>query len=236
MTETSSFTHICKCPVKVVEIVGLPGTGKTTIANRLVKKCGNVKLLESPSTDHLQYAPFFIKNLLSIASYIYFLLRHGDHSISRREIAWLSILKGWPALIHNLDKKKECLTLLEQGSIYFITALDIFGSSYLHHKQMDNYWNLIYKQWAETLDICLFIDAKNECLQKRIENREKSHLLKGKDSETVGNYLNMWRNGYLQVIKKLQSINPKIKVIEFDNEKMDIEEALTRIQEVFLSF
>lgn len=207
---------------RVIELVGLAGCGKTTMTRMILDQCPNVKLSSPPVTNRISYAPFFITNLTLLSKMLWSLSRDGDGELSRREIAWLALLKGWPKRIRNIANDHRGTILLEQGSIYYLTSLFLLGPDCFHTGQVEQYWKDTFSEWANILDICVFIDASNETLAQRINAREKDHVVKEKNFASVDEFLNQWREAYMETISILQSNNPELQVIKINNESLDV--------------
>src|SRR5215210_3497168 len=115
---------------RIVEVAGPAGAGKTTLCADL--RChSNIRLGSFPDVRKITNAPFFIWYGLEVMTSVARTLPGGLGEVGRRELAWLSILKGWPNVLQGALKENEDLILLDQGPVYLFSEMSLFGPSCL---------------------------------------------------------------------------------------------------------
>ncbi|MGB8981835.1 MAG: hypothetical protein WCC12_08165 [Anaerolineales bacterium] len=200
---------------RIVEIVGLAGVGKTTLCNELGRYHEHICLSNFPAVRKISAAPFFIWNGLQIVPAILNLSGHDSRNLTRREFAWLSILKGWPVVLQGQLKNNKPI-ILEQGPVYLLAEINEFGPAYLREQKARFFWQGLYSRWANMLDVIVWLDAADPDLIRRIRGRDKAHVMKDESIETILEFLARYRNAYKQTISDLSVNHPGLRILRFD--------------------
>ena len=58
-------------------------------------------------------------------------------------------------------------------------------------------------EWAQTLDVVIYLDASDDVLIERIRTRRQAHPVKDLPAEEVGRFLSAYRRAYERVIDDL---------------------------------
>jgi hypothetical protein len=200
----------------VVEIIGPAGAGKTTLFRRLGQYPEKIRLMDFPDVRKAAYAPFFLRYGLQLLPNLFHLSRHNSRQLSRREFAWMSILKGWPCILQKEVKKNHQLILLDQGPVYLLAELREFGPEYLKGEDAKKFWQELYCRWAATLDLIVWLDAEDIYLLERIQTRAKEHVVKHEPESIVFDFLARYRKAYDYVVSTLGTCSSSLRVLRFD--------------------
>lgn len=208
----------------VVEIIGPAGAGKTTLFKRLGQYPGEIRLSDFPNVNKAADAPFFIRYGLELLPSLFRLSRRTSRQLSRREFAWMSILKGWPFVLQKQAKESHQLILLDQGPVYLLAEMKEFGPEYLQSEDAKIFWQEIYCQWAATLDLIVWLDAEDVYLMERIQTRAKEHVVKHEPAPIVYDFLARYRRAYADVISALKTCTDGPRVLRVDTSRQQPEE------------
>jgi len=211
----------------IVEIVGLAGAGKTTLSQALSRST-NIHLGGFPNIRQISNMPFFIWNSLRLSPALLSLHRHISRKLTRREFAWLAILRGWPALLRREAKNNKTI-ILDQGPVYLLTETSRFGPEYLRRRKAEKMWADLFSRWAGTLDTIIWLDANDADLLKRIRSRDKGHVVKNESADATFEFLADYRKAYEQVISRLVTFQPELRILRFDTSKLSIEEIANQL-------
>jgi shikimate kinase len=214
---------------QVVEIIGPAGAGKTTIFSALSKYPEAVRLGDFPDVRRVTDAPFFIKYGFQLIPSLFHLFRHSNRKLSRREFAWMIILTGWPFILQRDIKKSPQVIVLDQGPVYLLAEMREFGPEILKGEGAAKFWKKIYRRWAATLDMVVWLDAEDNCLMERIRIRNKEHMIKDEPSAIVIDFLDRYRRAFDHVLSRLEANTSGPRVLRIDTGKQQPGDVVNRI-------
>jgi deoxyadenosine/deoxycytidine kinase len=228
MNYTSSNSRSAFSKTKIIEIVGPAGAGKTTLYQALGCYTDHIRLENFPDVHKWSDAPFYILNGIRLISSLVRLPKSNSRQLTRREFAWMSILYGWSALLRKQSKESNKTIILDQGPIYLLAEMRLFGPEYLRQSSADSLWHDFYKCWRTTLDMVVLLDAANDILLERIRNREQGLIVKDQPAPVVYDYLNRYRTQYAFLLSTLAMKNTNLKILRCDSGLMQPEDVLKR--------
>jgi thymidylate kinase len=208
----------------VVEIIGIAGTGKSTLYRAFNNSVPWVLNESIPPVWNFSFAPFYIKNIGSLVPTLIHLRARNERFPDRREIAFMAILNGWHAVLRKKSKTSDKVILTEQGAIAKIADLYLDGPSCLKSSSTNLWWEGVYKNWAEILNVIVLLDSSFETLIWRIRNREQDHRLKGMRDQEAITWLEDYRKVYEHIVSRLTANNPNIRVIQIDSGNYSVDE------------
>jgi deoxyadenosine/deoxycytidine kinase len=214
--------------LRMVEIVGPAGAGKTTLCHALNRNSESIHLSDFPDVRKISAAPFFIRNGIQIQSFLFNLHDHKGRKLLRREFAWLSILYGWPAVLQK-ELANHNVIILDQGPIYLLTEIKEFGPEYLRKQESEKFWHDLYSRWTDMLDMIVWLDAPDAILLKRIRGRNKGHVVKNESVEATFEFFASYRKAYERTISNLQSDNSNLQILRFDTSHRSPEEIASQL-------
>lgn len=214
---------------RIVEIVGPAGAGKSTLYHALSSGNESIRLGNFPDVRKISSAPFFIWNGLQIFFTLLNFPRQKGRKLTRREFAWLSILKGWPDVLQKELKNNNKVIILDQGPVYLLAETSELGPEYLRRLNAEKIWLNLYSRWADTLDMIVWLDAPDADLLKRIRNRDKEHIVKNESTETTFEFLADYRRAYEKTIFSLAANRNDLKILRFDTSQKSPQEIANQL-------
>lgn len=219
-----------------IEIAGPAGSGKSTLTHLLADDKLRILDMDVPSTDKIEYTPFFLKSFLYLLPGYLTLPKQGDRKLTRRELAWLMVLSGWSDTLLKSSNGTTRALVIDQGPIFLLTSLYNFGPSWLRADSSDPFWQPILAKWARTLDMIVFLDASNECLYQRIINRSKKHIMKNETPNVVNDFLDQWRSGYEVILQRISRQSPCPRVFRIDSGNVPIDRIYRLVKMEIINF
>jgi deoxyadenosine/deoxycytidine kinase len=201
---------------RVVEIVGPAGAGKTTLCQALACHAECIRFENFPDVRKVADAPFFISNGLHLIPSLLRLYQPNSRQLTRREFAWMSILNGWSALLRRESNEGNKVIILDQGPLYLLAEMQLFGPEYLKQKAAERLWNDLYDRWKAALYMVVWLDASNDVLLDRIRTRRQEHIVKTQPATVVYEFLDRYRVEYEFILSILTAKESGLKVLKFD--------------------
>ena len=171
---------------RLVEVVGPPGSGKSTLLAELVRT-GRVELVgsaRSAATPRLRVATAVAGGRALVGA----TLAWGRPPPSRQVARWCVRLGAFEPLL-TADRAGAPVTVVDQGPVYTLSRLA--GQS--PARRGTNWWSARVATWAHRLDAVVVLDADDEILRTRIDERAKTHALRGEPPERAVAEINRQR-------------------------------------------
>ena len=206
----------------IVELVGLAGAGKTTLARALSQRDEKIQIapdLKLRETEHLFLFTSHVPSMLPL-----FLRRfQRSRRFTWEEIKAVAYLEIWPRVLTQIKPNNGKAILLDQGPIFKLATLNAFGPEILKSQGLEEWWGYVLTQWANILDVVIWLNAPNEILGKRINVRNKRHVIKGKIEQDVNHFLRKYQESYQQIFEKVATYNQPVK-LQYDTSQESIEQ------------
>lgn len=203
----------------IVELVGPPGAGKTTVAGLLQQRVSNMRVQAWPDFHRPGNGPFFVRNAAELSPTLLHLLVSGNGSrLHSRDVALMAILEGWWRKLERLAANGAGTILLEEGAVCLLAKLHAFGASSLRGDSVRGWWDEMYRHWAATLDLIVVLEASAPVLLRRIRGRHLQYEIAGLSDEDALAYLNHICESERQVLSALAAVPGSPEILRFDTE------------------
>ena len=202
--ELSYAKEIAKEPPLIIELVGLAGSGKTTLAKTLSHKKEQIHLSEDIKLRKVHHQKIFIEHVPSLLPFLYSEFRN-NRRYSWDEIKSIVYLEGWASEIEQQIPNKNTIIILDHGPVFKLAKLDAFSLEKSKSEPISTWSQKIIKLWADTLDIVIWLDAPDEILLERINQRNQKHAVRGTSKQESLDFLDRYRNSYQEILSQLIS-------------------------------
>jgi len=214
----------------IMELVGPAGAGKTTLSRVLTHRNTMIQIGSDIELRKTKYVPVLLRNTISLLPVFLRQIRHGRRFIWD-EIKYLVYLEGWPGVLRQEARGRTSAILLDHGPVFKLATLNEFGPENLKNDEFEIWWNRMFKQWASTLDMVIWLDAPDPVLEQRINSRDQRHSVKGKSESEVVHFLARYRTSYEEILAKLK-IDGGPRLLQFDTSRTSIEQVADEILSV----
>jgi hypothetical protein len=204
---------------RVVEIVGPAGAGKSSLSFVLQRRDRTIRA-------GLSIWGLPIRLLIANGFFSLSLLPRFYRPFRRvpwNEIEHIARLNAlYQFLGQEVSGSFETL-VLDEGAVFCLAKLHTLGHGCIRDYYFEKWSKGVFKQWAETLDTIVWLDASDAVLAERIRTRGKQHRVKDKTDQEIYEFLAQYRTLYEQVISKLTNTNRGLNVIRFNTEQKPLE-------------
>lgn len=191
-----------------IEIVGLAGSGKTTLTRRLIERDARMLPGKRLRPRSAAGALYFIRHSPLLAPVLLRCLP-GGRRLSAEEVKKLVYLRGWYSVLRrqadnfgaDADANADAIVLLDQGPIFNLATLYGFGPERLRQQQFARWWECTARRWAALLDSVIVLDAADQVLYERVQKRETWHLLKNASGPQTDRFLSTYRCAFEAVFE-----------------------------------
>ena len=210
----------------IMEVVGPAGAGKTTFSRALCEYGDKFVIGPDIALRKLQHIPLFVRSLTQSVPLLLRSYRQGK-GVSWDELKAMAYVTEWHRLFKHQAATSGKNVLLDHGPVFRLATLAAFGPAQLDNPMAEGWWNARFDEWANTLDIVLWLDAPNTILEKRINGRDQRHVVKGKSQQEVSQFLADYRRAYEQTLTRLTQRGLVVK--RFDTSKIAPEQLVHKV-------
>jgi predicted ATPase len=208
---------------RVVEIVGPPGAGKTTVLEALRRSRSDIHV---PHRRRARYVAWFIAT--GLVSTPIPVARPAAARLGWRE---RMIMVHLGALHHLVQASttRHSVTLFDQGPVFMLTRLHGCAIHELTSTRIQRWWAMHLGRWASTVDTVIRLDAPDTVLMERIRARAKWHVIKSQPEADAREFLRAFRRTSDVILSRLSGGG--VRVATFDTSQLDVPALAQRLQE-----
>lgn len=214
-------------PPQIVEIIGLAGTGKSTLSSALYRQNGKFLASERLGFKKVKHRFFFIEQVFLMLPMFLRQPRNG-RGFSRTDIKKMVYLNGWHRVLKRQGSNNDAIIVVDQGPIFKLATLYEFGPDKLKDQRFNEWWDQLFKQWASTVGLVIWLDGSDDILIERICSRDSWHMAKELSTHEVRNFLSEYRMAYDYVMSRLISIED-IPIIRIDTSYQSSEDIVDQV-------
>lgn len=220
-------------PLTCFEIIGLPGSGKTSLARELGNRHTQFHLKSPPDWKQLKYFPFYFKNSLSLAP-VWASLAFGRQGRrpTVQEFLLTIFLNGW---YRNLIRPGPDggIIILDQGPVFMLSEMLLSRERQMIDSYFSRWWKKVLINWRCILTKVVWLDSCDSVLAQRINMREKGHAIKGASSSRTRDFLGRHREALDKALTMLKGCRRTPDVTFFDSGRQSLDEITDQLLKEF---
>lgn len=218
-------------PFLIIELVGPAGAGKTTLSRVLTHRDPMIQIGSDIELRKTRHISVILRNTVSLLPIFLKQIRFG-RGFTWEEIKYLIYLAGWSGVLRQEAKNGTTAILLDHGPVFKLATLNEFGPKNLKTNGFEIWWSRMFREWASTLDMVIWLDAPDLVLEQRINSRNQRHSVKGKTESEVVHFLARYRTSYEETLTKLRTAGGT-RLLQFDTSHTSIEQVADEILSAF---
>jgi hypothetical protein len=196
-----------------VEILGVAGAGKSTLASLLGGQAGweMAPFIQARRPYDLFQVVRATPRLLPV------LLRGVTHRprVSWREIKLLVYVTRWRDVLRRRQPGTETTLLFDQGPLYALVRLRAEGKPFTVGRAYEHWSEEMLERWASELTAVIFLDAPDAVLWSRINERPQGHTEKGEEDGSGLRFITRYRRSFNDVLGRADEIGGP-RILRFD--------------------
>lgn len=204
-----------------VEIVGVAGTGKSTLARTLVHRypeCRAADFLHTRSPDHWRYVAHSVPRVAPL------LARTAQLSsfLSWDEVKLLVYVSEWSRYLDSHQPNRIGTTVLDQGPLYALACLLWGRKPATRHVRFRAWMDEMLAHWSRELGLIVWLEASDDVLLERINDRAQGHAAKGEVAETALELLRRHGDAYGYVLGQIERLGqPPVRRLDTSTRSSD---------------
>ena len=192
----------------VVEVLGLPGSGKTTIVRALSQTDAVLTMHRYRSWGNVGA---YVASSIRLAPSLMTASRHGASSRDLRRLIRLGSSDA--VLRRNRRRKAVRAVVLDQGPVFLLRQ--IVASAGSSAEPIPRIRSGYVRRWANALDLAVLLDASDDVLLARTREREKHHPLKDMGLDEARHELAAERRSLEEVLREISAAGSvRIRVLD----------------------
>jgi adenylate kinase family enzyme len=215
---------------QTVEIVGVAGAGKSTLTRELHLgyACGVADSLHTRAPAHWPYVAHSVPRFLPLV------LTNVQNRpfLSWDELKFVIYVLEWDRYLRVEGRDRSGVILLDQGPVFALACL-LWGRKPITRRESFQEWvHRMVERWSTELDAIVLLDAPDEVLLARINNREQGHQGKGVAAGEGLRLIQVHREAYRQVLELIERLG-RPRLLRYDTATMPPSKIAGELAEIF---
>lgn len=135
----------------------------------------------------------------------------------------------WRAFFLSRVESHEGPIVFDQGPLYALARLKAKGLGIASTPAFLRWWEKMVTMWAGEMSLVIWLDASNEELLRRINERDGDHIIKGAPNDEGIVFLDHYRGVFEDVLDRVER-SAGVEVVRMDTSEMGRDEVVHSVQ------
>ena len=217
----------------LVEIVGVAGSGKTTLTRSLPRAGQPFRTVEPLRLRDRHHRKTAVRAIPGLSMMLL------ANPLTAMRLGWtefklLLYLERWDRLIRGDPSLGGRIAVVDQGPVYALARLETGERPFTGNRVLTGWLRRVVERWACAIDLIIWLDAADDALRARIVGRDQKHDVKDRSDVEIRAFLQGYRDAYERVTAQLsQAGGPD--VIRFDTTTTGAAQLGERVAELLVA-
>jgi predicted ATPase len=184
------------CRAPLIELVGLAGAGKTSSLRTLGQR--DPAILPNIHISTLSY----VRDVPSLLP-IFAGMHRPWHSLLRKEMKRVLHLTTLQRRVEEIRCAEHRPIVLDEGPVYMLARLLFLGGDRLRGRTFEQWWRTAIADWAQALDLIVWLQADTPTLIERIRTRRDRPPISDLSDRALNEFLCGYSTCYRRVVDEL---------------------------------
>jgi hypothetical protein len=191
----------------LIEVMGPAAVGKTSLVRTLRSKDDRIRAgLDVPRTRWFPLLAGKVATLLPV-----WVLRYRrDRWFTWNELKSIAFLDAWYRASQRQTFPDALATVIDHGPVYRLARLREFGPAIVRSEPFQRWWRASLDGWLNALDVVVWLDAPDEVLLRRVDQRGHWFLSDDRPSEDKREFLARYRRSFAETFDMGTGGEPRV--------------------------
>jgi cytidylate kinase len=203
-----------------VEILGVAGSGKSTVARSLT----SAPPFERAGFIHAREPAHLVEIVRSVPT-LWTIIRDGlrPPRITWPEIKLLVYVSRWDPVLSRRLHPENTVLVFDQGPLYALGRLEAEARPFSTRPAFRSWRGDMLARWAERLSTVIWLDAPDQVLWRRINERTQDHRSKGASEEEGIRFIRRYRRTFDILLGEVEDLGGP-RVVRLDTSELSRED------------
>jgi energy-coupling factor transporter ATP-binding protein EcfA2 len=212
MTGTSSGRPL------LVEIIGPAGAGKTTLLRTLCSADSGIRA--GLDIGRLRFLTALVGKVGPLVP-IWVRDHRHDRWFNRRELRSIAFVEAWYRAMEEEGSADLSARVFDHGPLYRLSRLKAFGPDITRSEPFQRWWRVSRERWMGALDLIVWLDAPDDVLLQRVEERGHQYLDATPSGEGKKEFLARYRGVFAEILEHGAAKGPRTLRLRSDERSVE---------------
>lgn len=211
----------------IIEILGIAGSGKSSLARALLD--GGYVRPPFISASNPQHLIVMLRSLPRLWPLIAQNLTRPPR-MTWADFKLMAYITGWRSFLQGLPGYHDQTLVFDQGPLYALGRLEARGLGIVSTRNFRRWWDEMLSVWANEMSLVVWLDAGDAHLLDRINERSQNHTIKDRPVEEGARFIGRYRKVFTFLLSRVEVLSTT-EVFRFDTTNLSTVELAERVHD-----